>query len=72
MTAQYHYSGVGFKKAILNQGIYRKSDDLLVGVLQWGCSFQEGIRLDRYVTDPITKEQYLQIENRLKEILDVK
>ena len=61
MTAQYHYSGVGFKKAILNQGIYRKSDDLLVGVLQWGCSFQEGIRLDRYVTDPITKDQYLEL-----------
>lgn len=61
MTALYHYSGVGFKKAKLNQGIYRKSDDLLVGVLQWGCSAQEGIRLDRYVTEPITKEEYLEL-----------
>jgi hypothetical protein len=61
MTAQYHYSGVGFKKAILNQGIYRKSDNLLVGVLQWGCSYQEGIRLDRYVTDNITKNEYLEL-----------
>lgn len=61
MTAQYHYSGVGFKKAILNQGIYRKSDNLLVGVLQWGCSFQEGIKLNRYVTDDIKKEEYLEL-----------
>lgn len=61
MTAQYHYSGVGFKKAILNQGIYRKSDDVLVGVLQWGCSFQEGIRLDRYVKEPINKDEYLEL-----------
>lgn len=61
MTAQYHYSGVGFKKAKINQGIYRKSDNLLVGVLQWGCSAQEGIRLDRYVTDNITKEEYLEL-----------
>ena len=34
MTELYHYSGIGFKKAKINQGIYRKSDDLLVGVLQ--------------------------------------
>ena len=61
MTAQYHYSGVGFKKAVLNQGIYRKSDNLLVGVLQWGCSFQENIRLDRYVSNPIKKEEYLEL-----------
>ena len=61
MTAQYHYSGVGFKKAIINQGIYRKTDNLLVGVLQWGRSFQEGIRLDRYVTDDIKKEEYLEL-----------
>ena len=61
MTALYHYSGVGFKKACLNQGIYRKSDNLLVGVLQWGCSYQEGIRLDRYVTDNISKEEYLEL-----------
>lgn len=61
MTARYHYSGVGFKKAKINQGIYRKSDNLLVGVLQWGCSAQEGIRLDRYVKEPITKEEYLEL-----------
>jgi hypothetical protein len=39
MTALYHYSGVGFKKAILNLGVFRKSDKKMVGVLQWGCSF---------------------------------
>lgn len=61
MTALYHYSGVGFKKAKINQGIYRKSDNLLVGVLQWGCSAQEAIRLDRYVKEPITKDQYLEL-----------
>ena len=61
MTALYHYSGVGFKKAKINQGIYRKSDNLLVGVLQWGCSAQEGIRLDRYVKEPIKKEEYLEL-----------
>ena len=61
MTALYHYSGVGFKKAKLNQGIYRKSDDMLVGVLQWGCSAQEGIRLDRYVKEEIKKEEYLEL-----------
>lgn len=61
MTALYHYSGVGFKKAKINQGIYRKSDNLLVGVLQWGCSAQEGIRLDRYVKESITKDEYLEL-----------
>lgn len=60
-TSLYHYSGVGFKKAKINQGIYRKTDNLLVGVLQWGCSAQEGIRLDRYVKEPITKDQYLEL-----------
>ena len=57
-TAYWHYSGVGFKKAKVNLGVFRKSDNLLVGVLQWGVSAQEGIRLDRYVREPITKEQY--------------
>lgn len=61
MTSLYHYSGVGFKKAKINQGIYRKKDNLLVGVLQWGCSAQEGIKLDRYVSDPIKKEEYLEL-----------
>lgn len=39
MTALYHYSGVGFKKAALNLGIFRKEDSKMVGVLQWGSSF---------------------------------
>lgn len=34
MTELYHYTGIGFKKAKINQGIYRKTDNLLVGVLQ--------------------------------------
>lgn len=61
MTALYHYSGVGFKKAILNLGIFRKEDLKMVGVLQFGCSFQEKIRLDRYVKEPIQKEEYLEL-----------
>lgn len=61
MTALYHYSGVGFKKASLNLGVFRKEDKKMVGVLQWGCSFQENIRLDRYVKEPITKEEYLEL-----------
>ena len=61
MTAYYHYSGVGFKKASLNLGIFRKEDQKLVGVLQWGSSFQESIRLDRYVKEPIQKEEYLEL-----------
>lgn len=60
-TAYYHYSGVGCKKARVNQGIYRRSDNVLVGVLQWGISAQEGIRLDRYVKEPIAKEEYLEL-----------
>ena len=61
MTALYHYSGVGFKKAILNLGIFRKEDNKMVGVLQWGCSFQENIRLDRYVKETINKNEYLEL-----------
>ena len=61
MTSLYHYSGVGFKKAILNLGIFRNEDKKMVGVLQWGCSFQENIRLDRYVKEPIKKEEYLEL-----------
>ena len=60
-TSYYHYSGVGFKKAKLNQGIYSKTTHQLVGVLQWGISAQEGIRLDRYVKEPITKNEYLEL-----------
>lgn len=60
-TEVYHYSGTGFKKAKLNLGIFRKEDKLLVGVLQWGVSYQDSIRLDRYVKEPITKDEYLEL-----------
>ena len=60
-TEVYHYSGTGFKKAKLNLGIFRKEDQLLVGVLQWGVSYQDSIRLDRYVKEPITKDEYLEL-----------
>lgn len=60
-TEVYHYSGTGFKKAILNLGVFRKEDNLLVGVLQWGCSYQNNIRLDRYVKEPIDKAEYLEL-----------
>lgn len=61
MTALYHYSGVGFKKSIVNLGVFRKTDNKMVGVLQWGCSFQEGVRLDRYVKEPVSKDEYLEL-----------
>ena len=60
-TEVYHYSGTGFKKAILNLGVFRCEDNLLVGVLQWGCSYQNNIRLDRYVKDNIQKDEYLEL-----------
>ena len=60
-TSYWHYSNVGFKKAILNLGIFRKEDNLLVGVMQWGCSYQDKIRLDRYVKEPIDKSEYLEL-----------
>ena len=60
-TEVYHYSGTGFKKATLNLGIFRQEDNLLVGVLQWGSSYQNNIRLDRYVKDKITKDEYLEL-----------
>ena len=60
-TAYYHYSGVGFNKAILNLGVFNKETQQLVGVLQWGCSYQERIRLDRYVKEPIDKNEYLEL-----------
>ena len=61
MTELYHYSGVGFKKAILNLGVFRNEDSKLVGVLQLGCSYQEKIRLDRYVKEDISKNEYLEL-----------
>lgn len=60
-TSYYHYSGVGFKKAQINQGIFRKEDNKLVGVLQWGISAQENIKLDRYVKEPLTNKEYLEL-----------
>ena len=60
-TSYYHYSGVGFKKARVNLGIFDKQDNKLVGVLQWGCSYQEGIKLNRYVKESITKDEYLEL-----------
>lgn len=62
MTALYHYSGVGYKKAKLNLGVFSKSDNKLVGVMQWGCSYQHQIKLDRYVKEPIDKDtEYLEL-----------
>jgi hypothetical protein len=60
-TCLYHYSHLGFKKAKINLGVFDKNTNELKGVLQWGISAQEGIRLDRYVKEPITKEQYLEL-----------
>ncbi len=60
-TSQYHYSGVGFKKAHINLGIFRNEDELLVGVLQWGVSYQDAIKLKRYVNEDITKDEYLEL-----------
>lgn len=57
----YHYSGTGFKQAKINLGVYNNSDSKMVGCLQWGCNFQDKIRLDRYVKDPIKKEEYLEL-----------
>ena len=60
-TEAYHYSGTGFKRARYNLGIFRNSDQLLVGVLQWGTSYADNIKLDRYVKDEIKKEEYLEL-----------
>lgn len=60
-TANFHYSGVGFPSAKLNLGVYNKSDSLLVGVLQWGRSFQVNIKLNRYVKEEIALDEYLEL-----------
>ena len=57
----YHYSHIGFKRASLNLGIYRNDTQELVGVLQWGCSANMNIRLDRYVKEPITIQEYFEL-----------
>lgn len=60
-TCYYHYSHVGFKKAKLNLGIFDVDTKKLVGVQQWGCSAQESIRLDRYVNESITTDEYYEL-----------
>lgn len=60
-TKYYHYSHVGFKKAKLNLGVFNRDTKKLVGVMQWGCSAQENIRLDRYVKEPITTDEYYEL-----------
>ena len=60
-TEVYHYSGVGFKAAKINLGVFRKEDNLLVGVLQWGCSYAVNIKLNRYVKDSINTDEYLEL-----------
>ena len=60
-TEAYHYSGTGFKKAQYNLGIFKKEDKLLVGVLQWGTSYADDIKLNRYVKEPISKNEYLEL-----------
>lgn len=57
----YHYSHTGFKKAQLNLGVYDINTNKLVGVMQWGCSAQENVRLDKYVKEPLTKHQYFEL-----------
>lgn len=60
-TSYYHYSGLGIKQAKYNLGIFRKENNLLVGVLQFGLSYKDNIRLDRYIKDKIDKEEYLEL-----------
>ena len=60
-TCQYHYSQQAFKGAKINLGIFKKENNLLVGVLQWGRSASQKIRLDRYVKEPININEYLEL-----------
>ena len=60
-TEAYHYSGTGFKKAQYNLGIFKKENNLLVGVLQWGTSYAVDIKLNRYVKEPLARENYLEL-----------
>ena len=60
-VSQYHYSHRGFKAAKINQGIFEKGTNKLVGVLQWGRSAAHNIKLDRYVTDDISIDEYLEL-----------
>ena len=71
-TSMYHYSGVGFKKATLNQGIFRKTDNMLVGVLQWRCSAQSKIKLSRYVKEPIEELQIMAVKKDYDSIKYIK
>ena len=57
----YHYSHSGFKGAKLNLGIFDINTCKLVGVLQWGRAATAKIRLDRYVKEDITLDEYLEL-----------
>lgn len=60
-TAYYHYSGQPFRQAKINLGIFDKKTEELKGVMQWGQSYAQDIKLDRYVQEPISKNQYLEL-----------
>lgn len=60
-TSIYHYTHRGFKKSSINLGIFRNDTQELVGVLQWGCSAQDKIRLDKYVKESISNKEYLEL-----------
>lgn len=59
--SQYHYSHNGFKGAKIHLGVFSNINNELVGVLQWGRSSAHNIRLERYVKEKISKEQYLEL-----------
>ena len=61
VTKQYHYSHQGFLGAKLNLGIFHKVSKELVGVLQWGRSAAHNIRLDRYVKEPLSVNEYYEL-----------
>ena len=58
---QYHYSHQGFLGAKLNLGIFHKVSKELVGVLQWGRSAAHNIRLDRYVKEQLSVNEYYEL-----------
>lgn len=60
-TSYYHYSGQPFRQAKLNLGVFDKNTQELKGVMQWGQSYAMDIKLDRYVQEPITKNQYFEL-----------
>ena len=58
---QYHYSHQGFLGAKLNLGIFNKISHELVGALQWGRSAAHNIRLDRYVKESLSINEYYEL-----------